>query len=103
MGTEGTDDGTKGRVWRVIGALHRYYRDPVNNYGQYYHGNIELQTPAGIYHCAIGVDSKMLPNGVQWRVVELGLSNLKGLTALPNGRHALPSTPASGALEPIRK
>ena len=33
----------------VIGSKHKYYRDPINNYGQYYHGNLEVQTPSGIY------------------------------------------------------
>jgi len=86
----------------VIGTLHKYYRDAVNNYGQYYHGNVEVQTPAGIYKCAIDVDSKSLPNGVEWRVVELGASPLKGVAAMSNGWHPLPSTPASGALDYIR-
>jgi uncharacterized protein YukJ len=86
----------------VIGALHRYYRDPVNNYGQYYHGNVEIKTPHGIYKCAIDVDSKQLPNGVEWRVVELGQSTLKGVAAFGDGWHGLPSTPASGALDYIR-
>lgn len=86
----------------VIGTLHSYYRDPVNNYGQYYHGNVKVQTPAGTYRCAIDVDSKLMPNGVEWRVVELGKSNLNGVRALPDGWHSLSSTPASGALDYIR-
>lgn len=86
----------------VIGTLHGYHRDPVNNYGQYYHGNVEVQAPAGIYRCAIDVDSKALPNGVEWRVVELGRSSLKGVAALADGWHPLASTSASGALDYLR-
>lgn len=86
----------------VVGTLHQYYRDPVNNYGQYYHGNVDLLTPAGIYKCAIDVDSKMLPNGVEWRVVELGQSLLGGVAALPNGWSYLASTATSGALDYVR-
>lgn len=86
----------------VIGTLHSYYRDPVNDYGQYYHGNVEIQTPTGIYKCAIDVDSKKQPNGVEWRVVELGKSSLKGVAALANGWHSLASNAASGALDYIR-
>ncbi len=56
----------------IIGSLHSYYRDPVNDYGQYYHGNVEVQTPAARYKCTIDVDSKKLANGVEWRVVEFG-------------------------------
>ncbi len=86
----------------VIGTLHGYYRDPVNDYGQYYHGNVEVQTPAGVYTCAIDVDSKKMPNGVEWQVVELGKSNLKGVVSLANGWHSLTSNATSGALDYIR-
>ena len=86
----------------VIGSKHKYYRDPINAYGQYYHGNLEVQTPIGVYKCAIDVDSKQLPNGVEWRVVELGKSNLKGLSLLANGWHYLNSNATSGALDYIR-
>lgn len=82
--------------------MHSYYRDPVNDYGQYYHGNVEIQTPAGIYKCAIDVDSKKMSNGVEWRVVELGKPSLKGVAALANGWHSLASNAASGALDYIR-
>jgi hypothetical protein len=43
----------------VIGTLDHFQRDPINNYGQYYHENAYVSTPAGIYKCAIDVDSKM--------------------------------------------
>lgn len=86
----------------LIGTLKNYYRDPINNYGQYYHANIELQTPSGIYKCAIDVDSKSLPNGVEWRIVELGNTDLNGLLSFLNGWHYLKSSSTSGALDYIR-
>ncbi|HSK28139.1 MAG TPA: YukJ family protein [Jiangellales bacterium] len=86
----------------VIGTQHRYFRDPVNDYGQYFHGNLVVQTPSGRFHCAIDVDSKSLPNGVQWKVVELDPSALKGVDALTPGWHVLASTPESGALDYLR-
>ncbi len=86
----------------VIGTLHNYYRDPINDYGQYFHGNVEVQTPAGLYHGAIDVDTKSMPNGVEWRLVELGKSGLNGVAALSDGWHALTSTPSSGALDYYR-
>jgi hypothetical protein len=86
----------------VIGTLHSYHRDPVNDYGQYYHGNVEVQTPASTYKCAIDVDSKMLANGVEWRVVELGKTLLKGVAALADGWHVLVSNSTSGALDYVR-
>ena len=86
----------------VIGTRDSYYRDPVNDYGQYYHGNLRVGTPAGVYHCAIDVDSHSQPNGVQWRVVELRPSMLKGVNDLADGWHALNGTEDSGALDYIR-
>jgi len=86
----------------VVGTFHNYYRDPLNDYGQYYHGNIEVHTPGGIYRCAIDVDSKSQPNGVEWRVVELGKSDLHGVAGLPEGWHDLQSILGSGALDYVR-
>jgi hypothetical protein len=74
----------------------------VNDFGQYYHANAIVRTPAGTYHCAIDVDSMGLPNGVEWRVVELGESDLHGVAALPHGWHFLPSEAESGALDYVR-
>jgi hypothetical protein len=86
----------------VIGTVHRYYRDPVNDYGQYFHGNLVVQVPAGRYHCAIDVDSKFLPDGVMWKVVELRTPSLRGVDQLTSGWHVLASSPESGALDYIR-
>lgn len=86
----------------VIGTFNHYVRDPVNNYGQYYHENLYVDTPAGPYHCAIDVDTNMTNDGIEWRVVPLDETDLKGLAALANGWHLLASTPTSGALDYIR-
>ena len=61
----------------IIGSLHSYYRNPVNDYGQYYHGNVEVQTPAGRYKCAIDVD--MLPPHVGNRSCEA--TSIRSVTA----------------------
>lgn len=86
----------------LVGTRESYYRDPVNNYGQYYHANLILGTPTGSYHCAIDVDSHQVPNGVQWRVVSLCPSTLKGADALSAGWHPLATDAASGAIDVIR-
>lgn len=86
----------------VIGTLDHYVRDPINDYGQYYHENVYVATPAGLYHCAIDVDTKMTNDGIEWRVVPLVASDLKGIAALANGWHLLASSPVSGALDNIR-
>lgn len=86
----------------LIGGRHAYYRDPPDNYGRYYHGNLVVSAPAGLYHCAIDVDPKSMPDGIQWRVVRIRRAQLATLCALSDGWHPLASTPGSGALDYIR-
>ena len=91
----------------VIGALHHYQRDPVNNYGQYYHENLYLTTPAGQYKCAIDVDSKLTNDGIHWRAVPITAADMKGVAALADGRHdlpfhAAPNAATAGAIDNIR-
>ena len=86
----------------VAGTLHNYYRDPINDYGQYYHANVEVSTPSGVYHCAIDIDSKSQPNGVEWRVVELGPRSYKGVHRRESGWWPLASTGSSGAADDVR-
>jgi hypothetical protein len=51
----------------LIGSIETYFRDPPDNFGKYYHGNLIVRAPAGTYHCAIDVDSKKSNIGVEWR------------------------------------
>jgi hypothetical protein len=86
----------------VIGTKHDYYRDDPDNFGRYYHGNLEVSTPAGIYRCAIDVDPKSMPDGIQWRVVRIRASMFANVAGLADGWHALQSVQGSGALDYIR-
>lgn len=86
----------------VIGTISDYYRDQPDNFGKYYHGNIKVNTPAGIYHCAIDVDSHQSEVGVQWRTVTLTESDLSQLLSLDLGFHFLSSNSTSGAIDYIR-
>ena len=86
----------------VVGTLDHYERDPINNYGQYYHDNLYVNTPEGLYHCAIDVDSKQTNDGIEWRVVPLAEADMKGVFAFANGWHDLVSNEASGAIDNIR-
>jgi hypothetical protein len=86
----------------VIGQKSNYYRDPPDNYGRYYHGNLLVRTPVGDYHCAIDVDPKFMPDGVQWRIVHIRPADFAAIKALSDGWHSLPSTSSSGALDYIR-
>jgi hypothetical protein len=86
----------------VIGTKSDYFRDPPDNFGRFYHGNLVVRAPNGDYKCAIDVDPKAMPDGIQWRVVKIRPVDFAGIKALPNGWHALASNPTSGALDYIR-
>src|SRR5436190_23069885 len=86
----------------LIGTKSSYYRDDPDNFGRYYHGNLLIRAPAGIYHCAIDVDPKSMPDGVNWRVVNISAADWATIKALPNGWHILASNSTSGALDYIR-
>lgn len=86
----------------VIGTLNHYQRDPINDYGQYYHDNVYVDTPGGTYHCAIDVDTKQTNDGIEWRVVPLSAPDMKGVFELSNGWHNLVSNDSSGAIDNIR-
>lgn len=86
----------------LIGTLHDYYRDPPDDFGRYYHGNLVIHAPAGNYKCAIDVDPKNMPDGVQWRTVSLRTLDFAAMSSLPDGWHPLASDPSSGALDYIR-
>lgn len=83
----------------VIGTKHDYFRDPPDNFGRYYHGNLVIHAPLGNYKCAIDVDPKNMPDGIQWRKVKIRPSDFATIRSLPDGWHPLPSTPTSGALD----
>lgn len=86
----------------VIGTQANYFRDPPDNFGRYYHGNLIVNTPAGNFHCAIDVDPKNMPDGIQWRTVNIRAIDFGGIKALANGWHFLTSAPNTGALDYVR-
>jgi hypothetical protein len=86
----------------VIGTKANYFRDDPDDFGRFYHGNPIVGTPQGHYHCAIDVDPKNMPDGVEWRTVNLSSASMAQFSQLPNGFHPLASTSASGALDYVR-
>ncbi|MCW4464582.1 YukJ family protein [Glutamicibacter sp. MNS18] len=86
----------------LVGTLHDYYRDPPDNYGRFYHGNLVVRSPAGHYKCAIDVDPKNMPNGIQWRSVKIRERDFARIAAWPGGWHPLVSEESTGALDYIR-
>lgn len=86
----------------LIGTKSNYFRDPPDNFGRYYHGNLIVHAPNGNYHCAIDVDPQGMPDGIQWRVVRIRAIDFATMKAMPDGWHALVSNQNSGALDYIR-
>jgi hypothetical protein len=86
----------------VIGTKSNYFRDDPDNFGRYYHGNLEILANGIKYHCAIDVDPKNMPDGVEWRIVTLSTAQFADIQNLPNGWHDLASTSTSGALDYAR-
>jgi hypothetical protein len=86
----------------VIGTKAGYFRDPPDDVGRFYHGNLLVQAPNGVYRCAIDVDPKNMPDGIQWRVVRIRPQDFADIRALSNGWHALASAQGSGALDYVR-
>ncbi len=86
----------------VIGNKTDYFRDDPDDFGRFYHGNLLVGTPQGNFHCAIDVDPKNMPDGIEWRTVSLNVTDMVQFSQLPDGWHPLPSSPFSGSLDYIR-
>lgn len=86
----------------LVGTKSNYYRDPPDNFGRYYHGNLIVHASAGDYRCAIDVDPKGMPDGIEWRLVHIRPGDFAGIAALADGWHTLTSGPGTGALDYIR-
>ena len=86
----------------AIGNLDRFYRDPPNQFGRWYHGHIDVSTPSGIWTSAIDVDTPT-GVGVSYRIsTNLRSSTLGPVADLPPGFHLLPSNATSGAIDYVR-
>jgi Uncharacterized conserved protein (DUF2278) len=80
----------------------RFAREDPDDFGSWYHGKMYVAAPAGEYEGAVDVST---PSGVpvEYREVRYRDADLFAATAaLPEDRHPLDSTPASGALDYIR-
>jgi hypothetical protein len=86
----------------LVGTLHSYACDARQNAFHYYHCTVMVRSYKGLYRCIIDLDSKHQKDGVQWKVVEIDASGLKGIEAYPDGWHELPMQEDSGALDYYR-
>lgn len=84
----------------LIGTKTKYFRDQPDDFGKFYHGNIEVLANNTTYRCAIDVDSQK--TRVQWRIIEFDSSELKLISQLADGWHRLESNEYSGAIDYIR-
>lgn len=86
----------------LSGTLHRHHRDRPDSQGRWFHINLEVDAPAGRYHCAVDVDSHASAVGVRWKTFTVPPEALGPAASLPPGYHELPRTPDSGALDHLR-
>lgn len=86
----------------VIGTKSNYYRDPPDNFGRYYHGNLVVHASTGDYHCAIDVDPQSMPDGIEWRILRIRPQDFKNISGLADVWHPLASAPDTGALDYVR-
>lgn len=86
----------------AVGTLIRFFRDPPDDFGHWYHGHIELATPSGMWTSALDVDTPT-GVGVSYRVSgDLDQTVLGPVRTLPDGFHLLARDEASGAIDYIR-
>jgi len=79
-----------------------FSREDPDDFGHWYHGKLEVATPAGHYEAALDVDTPT-GVGVSYRVVTgLTAAAMQGVDGLDDGFHRLDSDATSGALDYIR-
>ncbi|MET0715472.1 MAG: DUF2278 family protein [Mycetocola sp.] len=86
----------------LAGQLVRHFRDRPDNQGRWYHVNLEVAAPAGLYRCAVDVDSKSSAVGVQWKVLTVRAGAIAPVASFAPGYQRLASKPNTGAVDHIR-
>ena len=86
----------------VLGSKAGYHRDAPNNFGKFFHGHIDIQTPGQLYNTAIDVDSERAGVRVQWKRVVLRPDEWLPIFGLTDGFHSLVSDANSGAVDYLR-
>ncbi|WP_406864707.1 DUF2278 family protein [Streptomyces sp. HUAS MG47] len=86
----------------LAGILKHHFRDTPDMQGSWFHVNLRVEAPDGVYKCAVDVDSHQSATGVQWKVFTVDAAELGPVAAPTPGYHDLARTAGSGALDYIR-
>ncbi|TNJ38887.1 DUF2278 family protein [Chlorobaculum thiosulfatiphilum] len=86
----------------LVGRLSRYACDKRQDDSHYYHCNLFVRTPKGVYPCAVDLDSKHRRDGLQWKVVELAPEEVGEVTSFRDGWHELAMSEGSSSLDYYR-
>ncbi|MBS0156561.1 MAG: DUF2278 family protein [Nitrospira sp.] len=86
----------------LLGTKAGYHRDLPDNFGRFYHGHIDVQTPGQLFNTAIDVDTNRQGVQVRWRILQLRVTEWDSIFTLSDGFHALPSSETSGATDYVR-
>lgn len=86
----------------LVGTVRRYSCSWSRQGSRYYHCDLSVTAGSGTYRCPVDLDSKQLPDGVLWRVVELERFSFTNVVGLKDGWHWLQPEPRSGALDYYR-
>ncbi len=85
----------------LCGTFDHFRREDPNNFGNWYHGFIYINTPQGQYECAVDVNHPQ--NQFEYMILGgLDKNMFSNISSLSNGYHELARTDRSGAMDYIR-
>ena len=86
----------------LSGTLVSHQRDDPDEFGRWWHVNLEVRSGAREYRIAVDVDSKNSAVGVQWKTIRTTGARLGWPSPPPPGFSRLVSGPGTGAIDVIR-
>lgn len=86
----------------VIGKVKSHYIEDPDSEGRWPHYYIMVETPAGMYECAVNLKSRT-ENKIEYKEIKnLNKNDFSSILSKPDGFHRLESNSKSGALDFIR-